>query len=61
MLDADYIARELYNAYCAAAGGVAYNGDTLPDWETFKNDPTKKLQYEGWIAVAVRADERLPF
>lgn len=27
-------ANAAYTAYCAAVGGVAFNGDVLPDWAT---------------------------
>lgn len=43
-----------YTAYCAAVGGKAFNGDPLPDWETFRADPKKKLQSDAWVA-AVKA------
>jgi hypothetical protein len=46
-----YNAGLLYDAYCAAVGGVAFNGDPLPDWKTFRADPAKQKQVEAWIAV----------
>ena len=41
------LAGVLYEEYCAAVGGKA-----LPDWETFRADPTKKKQFD---AVAQKA------
>jgi hypothetical protein len=38
-----------YTAYCAAVGGKAFNGDPLPDWETFRADPAKKKQSDAWV------------
>jgi hypothetical protein len=46
------VAARLYTAYRAAVGGKAFNGDPLPDWATFRSDPTKKLQSDAWIAAA---------
>jgi len=42
----------LYAVYCEAVGGLAFNGDPLPDWETFKADENKAKQVNGWRAVA---------
>ena len=41
----------LYDTYCKAVGGVAFNGDPLPDWDTFRADPGKRKQVEAWLAV----------
>lgn len=46
------MAGELYTAYAKAVGGKAFNGDPLPTWEEFSNDPAKQVQVRGWIAVA---------
>jgi len=46
------IANHLYTNYCIAVGGVAFNGDVLPDWETFSKDSNKKKQADAWIATA---------
>ena len=43
------IAKQLYTTYCEAVGGKAFNGDPLPDWETFSSDETKKKQSNAWI------------
>lgn len=37
-----------YASYCAAVGGKAFNGDPLPKWEEFANDPAKKKQAAAW-------------
>ena len=47
-----YNAALLYDAYCKAVGGVAFNGDPLPDWEAFRADPSKQKQSDAWIEVA---------
>lgn len=46
------MARNLYTAYCAAVGGVAFNGDPLPIWEVFFNDTSKKKQADAWLEAA---------
>lgn len=45
----------MYTSYCSAVGGKAFNGDLLPDWETFRNDPKKKVQSDAWVVAAVVA------
>lgn len=49
------LARDLYNAYCEAVGGVAFNGDPLPTWTEFRADPAKLKQSEAWLATADKA------
>lgn len=51
----EIVAKEAYTAYCVAVGGRAFNGDPLPDWNTFKSDPKKQPQVIGWKAAAHRA------
>lgn len=46
----------LYEAYCKAVGGKAFNGDPLPDWKTFSLDPTKQVQVHGWMVVSETAE-----
>lgn len=46
------LAGNVYNRYCEAVGGFAFNGDPLPSWETFSNDPSKQKQSNAWIAIA---------
>jgi hypothetical protein len=48
----DALADFLYTAYCDAVGGKAFNGDPLPDWETFSKDPAKQKQVNAWLATA---------
>lgn len=50
--DYEAIAGNLYTVYCKAVGGRAWDGNPLPDWNTFRNDATKRVQSEAWIAVA---------
>jgi hypothetical protein len=50
------IAGELYEAYSAAVGGKAFNGDPLPGWAEFFADPKKSAQAAAWIAVAKKAN-----
>ncbi len=59
MRDTEKLAGILYEEYCKEVGGKAYNGDPLPDWETFRADPYKKKQSDAWIAVVVKAIESL--
>lgn len=59
MINKEHIAGELYKVYCESVGGKAFNGDPLPDWETFVNDPSKKKQSDAWIAAAERAIQLL--
>ena len=50
-------ASALYETYCAAVGGVAFNGDKLPSWSEFVADPTNQKQVEAWRAVANKLEE----
>jgi hypothetical protein len=49
------LAKIMYDAYCKAVGGVAFNGDALPGSEEFFSDPTKAKQRDGWDAAAEAA------
>ena len=53
--DLECLAGDLYDTYCAAVGGKAWNGDALPTWTEFRADPKKKLQSDGWLTVAKTA------
>jgi hypothetical protein len=53
----EQFAGTLYETYCRAVGGKAFNGDLLPNWETFRADPSKKTQSDAWIEVARTALE----
>ena len=44
----------LYSAYCKAVGGVAFNGDPLPEWTEFAADPSKQKQADAWRSAALR-------
>lgn len=43
---------EMYELYCKKVGGVAFNGDPLPDWAEFGSDPNKTKQADAWRTVA---------
>lgn len=49
------LAGELYSAYCDAVDWTAFNGDRLPNWLNFSEDPTKEKQVKAWLAAAERA------
>jgi len=51
-------AGHLYEGYCNAVGGVAFNGDPLPSWQEFRADETKKKQSNAWVIVAILAEDR---
>ena len=57
MWDIEQLAGQLYTAYCKAVGGVAFNGDPLPDWAEFRADAGKKKQSDAWIVTAETALE----
>jgi hypothetical protein len=47
-MDKDALAKRMYDAYCEAVGGVAYNGDKLPTSQEFFSDTTKEKQANAW-------------
>lgn len=55
MPDINRIAGELYDTYCKAVGGQAFNGDPLPNWDEFGKDPNKQKQADAWREVAMKA------
>ena len=55
MINIDKLAGQLYETYCKSVGGKAFNGDPLPDWKTFRADPSKKKQSDAWVDVAHEA------
>jgi|AntRauTorcE11897_2_1112592.scaffolds.fasta_scaffold57136_2 hypothetical protein len=59
MISREYVAGELYRVYCEAVGGIAFNGDPLPDWDTFYSDESKQKQSNAWLEAADRAMEIL--
>jgi len=59
MIDIEELAGKLYEAYCQAVGGKAFNGDPLPEWEEFRADPSKTKQSNAWVIVAHEACDNL--
>ena len=59
MIDIEEFAGNLYEVYCAAVGGLAFNGDPLPTWDEFRSDAKKQKQSEAWIRVAEAAANQL--
>lgn len=55
----DILAAAAYTAYSQAVGGVAYNGDKLPNWESFSADPAKTKQASAWLAAVAAVKESL--
>jgi hypothetical protein len=55
MISREIVAQELYETYCLAVGGLAFNGDPLPNWADFSSDPNKQKQSNAWLAAADRA------
>lgn len=55
MITLETLAGKLYEEYCKAVGGKAFNGDVLPDWNSFRADPSKQKQSDAWVAVARQA------
>lgn len=56
----DFAAR-LYETYCVAVGGKAFNGDPLPLWVEFRADPKKKTQSDAWVRAAEEAVRIMPY
>lgn len=55
----DFVAEQMYDAYCEAVGGKAFNGDDLPKSGEFFNDPSKEKQSNSWKIAADKAIELL--
>lgn len=55
----EQLAADLYETYCQAVGGVAYDGKPLPSAEEFFADPAKDKQSKGWLKVAEAALDSL--
>lgn len=49
------LAHELYDVYCEAVGGKAFNGDNLPKSEIFFEDGSKEKQANAWRKTAYYA------
>lgn len=54
-MELEKLAESLYQTYCHAVGGKAFNGDPLPDWNTFRADPAKQKQSDAWVEAAKTA------
>lgn len=52
-------ARSMYDDYCAAVGGTAFNGDPLPPASEFFEDPAKQKQANAWRVTAAHAIDRI--
>lgn len=46
------LARGMYDEYCDAVGGKAFNGDDLPKSDEFFTDETKQKQANAWRKTA---------
>lgn len=46
------LAMLMYDNYCMAVGGKAFNGDKLPTSKDFFSDDSKKLQVNAWKSAA---------
>ena len=53
------LAPKLYDDYCEAVGGKAFNGDDLPKSEEFFADESKQKQANAWRKVAASAMDSL--
>lgn len=49
----DQVAQAAYEAYCETVGGVAFNGDPLPDWATQRQRNPRIA--DAWRAAAKAA------
>lgn len=49
------LAKKMYDVYCEAVGGVAFNGDPLPKSEEFFSDESKRKQSNAWDESAKAA------
>lgn len=46
------LAKKMYDDYCDAVGGKAFNGDQLPKSDIFFADETKQKQVNAWRICA---------
>lgn len=53
----EQVARTMYDAYCDAVGGKAFNGDNLPKSDEFFEDESKQKQANAWRVAAQVAIE----
>lgn len=49
------LARLMYDNYCGAVGGKAFNGDPLPKSDEFFTDASKTKQANAWRSAAAAA------
>lgn len=49
------LAKKMYDTYCEAVGGKAYDGSALVGSEEFFADPTKFKQVNAWRVTAAMA------
>ncbi len=49
-IEAEDVARDVFEAYCETVGGVNFAGDPIPSWFELSD----KIQ-QGWIAAAKHA------
>lgn len=52
MIQTEQIAKQLYETYSEGVGGVAFNGDKLPNADDFFADKSKEKQVMGWHKTA---------
>lgn len=48
----EVLARKIYDNYCDAVGGKAFNGDDLPKSDEFFTDENKQKQANAWRVCA---------
>lgn len=58
-MNTEKLAKILYDKYCEAVGGKAFNGDDLPKSEEFFSDESKQKQVNAWRLVAEIAELEL--
>lgn len=58
-MNPETLAHNLYDDYCTAVGGVAFNGDPLPSSQEFFADESKKTQADAWRQAAENSLENL--
>jgi len=59
MFNLEDFAGQLYERYCQAVGGKAYDGKPLPLWKEFRGDESKRVQSDAWVRVAESAYDRM--
>lgn len=52
MKNKEEIAKGMYDTYCKSVGGVAFNGDKLPESLQFFADEANQKQADAWRAAA---------